>query len=178
VGGSFYFPFIFPKIWLFQLVVEIIFFFYVLLALTDVRFRPTRNIVFGALGALTAILILTSFTGIDAFRSFWGNTERMSGVIAWFHFAVFAVILASILKTEKEWSKFFGIAVLASILQFFYVLAQYFQFSWAWLPQSQVGTIGNADLLGLYTVFNSFFALYLCRALVENIDGCGLRHFL
>ncbi len=161
VGGSFFFPFIFPKIWIFQLVVEIIFFFYVLLALTDSRFRPTRNIVFGALAALTAILIITSFTGIDAFRSFWGNTERMSGVITWFHFAAFAVILAGVLKTEKEWSKFFGIAVLSSIFQFFYVSAQYFQASWVWLPNSQVGTIGNADLLGLYTVFNAFFALYL-----------------
>src|SRR3989338_1327791 len=161
VGGSFYFPFIFPKIWLFQLVIEIIFFFYILLVLTDSRFRPTRNIVFWALGALTAILILTSLTGIDAFRSFWGNTERMSGVIAWLHFAAFAIILAGVLKTGKEWNKFFRIAVLISIIQFFYVLAQYFQLPWVWLPNSQVGTIGNADLLGLYTNFNIFFAFYL-----------------
>src|SRR3989344_4511152 len=115
IGGSFYFPFIFPKIWLFQLIVEIIFFFYIIFALRDARFRPKWNWVIGALALLSLVLIITSFTGVDAFRSFWGNTERMSGVIAWSHFAVFAVILSSILTTEKEWRKFFGIAVIVSI---------------------------------------------------------------
>lgn len=161
VGGSFFFPFIFPKIWLFQLITEIILFLYVLLALIDARFRPKWNLVTGAVILLTIILIITSFTGVDAFRSFWGNTERMSGVIAWFHFVVFAIILSSVLKTEKEWRNFFGIAVVISVLEFFYVLAQYFGASWVWLPGSQTGTIGNTNLLGTYAIFSAFFALYL-----------------
>jgi len=165
VGGSFFFPFIFPKIWLFQLVTEIIFFFYVILAISDSRFRPKFNLVIGAVLLLTLILIITSFTGVDVFRSFWGNTERMSGVIAWFHFVVFAIILAGVLKTEKEWQKFFGIAVIVSILEFFYVLAQYVGASWVWLPHSQVGTIGNTDLLGSYAIFSAFFAFYLWQGL-------------
>ena len=163
IGGSFYFPFIFPKIWLFQLIVEIIFFLYIILALRDARFRPKWNWVIGALALLSLVLIITSFTGVDAFRSFWGNTERMSGVIAWSHFAVFAVILSSILTTEKEWRKFFGIAVIVSIFEFIYTLAQYFSASWAWLPLSQSGTIGNADLLGTYAIFSAFFSLHLWR---------------
>jgi len=163
IGGSFFFPFIFPKIWLFQLVVEIILFFYVILALTDARFRPKWNLAIGAMILLTIILVITSFTGVDAFRSFWGNSERMSGVIAWFHFAAFAIILAGILKTDKEWRNFFGIAVIVSALEFFYVLAQYFGAAWVWMPHSQIGTIGNADLLGSYAIFSAFFALYLWR---------------
>jgi len=161
VNGSFFFPFIFPKIWLFQLITEIIFFFYIILAISDNRFRPKWNWIFGAAVILTIILILTSFTGVDVFRSFWGNTERMSGVITWFHFVVFAIILAGILKTEKEWQKFFGITVFVSVLEFFYLLAQYFGASWVWLPGSQFGTIGNTDLLGTYAIFSAFFALYL-----------------
>ena len=164
VGGSFFFPFIFPKIWLFQLVTEIILFFYIILATSDARFRPKFNWVLKAAILLTLILIITSFTGVDAFRSFWGNTERMSGVIAWFHFIVFAVILSGILKTEKEWQNFFGIAVIVSVLEFFYVLAQYFGATWVWLPHSQIGTIGNADLLGSYAIFSAFFALYLWQS--------------
>lgn len=175
IGGSFYFPFIFPKIWLFQIVVEIIIFFYIILALTNARFRPKWNWVFGAAAILTAILILTSFTGIDAFRSFWGNTERMSGVIAWFHFVAFAVILSGVLKTEKEWRKFFGIAVIVSVLEFFYVLGQYLGVSWVWLPHSQIGTIGNADLLGSYAIFSAFFALYLWKGL--NIPKSDFKNF-
>jgi len=163
VGGSFYFPFIFPKIWLFQLVTEIIFFLYILLALRDARFRPKWNLIIGAVILLTIILIITSFTGIDAYRSFWGNTERMSGVIAWFHFVAFAVILASVLKTEKDWRNFFRLAVIVSVLEFFYVLAQHFNASWVWLPSSRAGTIGNADLLGSYAIFSAFFALYLWK---------------
>ena len=171
ISGSFFFPFIFSKIWLFQLVAEIILFFYIILALADARFRPKWNLALGAVILLTIILIITSFTGIDAFRSFWGNTERMSGVIAWFHFVAFAIILAGILKTEKEWKNFFGIAVVVSVLEFFYVLAQYVGASWVWLPHSQIGTIGNADLLGSYAIFSAFFALYLWKN--PNID---VRH--
>jgi O-antigen ligase/tetratricopeptide (TPR) repeat protein len=131
------------------------------LAISDNRYRPKLNLVTYALAALTIILIITSFTGIDTFRSFWGNTERMSGVIAWFHFVAFAVILSSVLRTEREWRNFFGIAVIVSVLEFFYVLAQYFGATWVWLPHSQIGTIGNADLLGSYAIFSAFFALYL-----------------
>jgi len=167
VGGSFFFPFIFPKIWLFQLVTEIIFFFYIILAISDSRFRPKWNWIFGAAVILTIVLVLTSFTGVDVFRSFWGNTERMSGVIAWFHFVVFAIILSSVLKTEKEWRNFFAIAVIVSVLEFFYVLAQYFGATWVWLPNSQVGTIGNGDLLGSYAIFGAFFALYLWRHILK-----------
>ncbi|MFH1393050.1 MAG: O-antigen ligase family protein [Patescibacteria group bacterium] len=171
IGGSFFFPFIFPKIWLFQLVIEVILFLYIILARADARFRPKWNLALGATVLLTTILIITSFTGVDAFRSFWGNSERMSGVIAWFHFVAFAIILAGVLKTEKEWRNFFGIAVIVSVLEFFYVLAQYLGASWVWLPHSQIGTIGNADLLGSYAIFSAFFALYLWKGL--NID---VRH--
>lgn len=163
VGGSFYFPFIFPKIWLFQLVIEIILFFYIILAISDNRYRPKLNLATYTLAALTTILIITSFTGVDVFRSFWGNTERMSGLIAWFHFFAFAIILSSVLRTGREWRNFFGIAVAVSVLEFFYVLAQYFGASWTWLPGSQMGTIGNTDLLASYAIFSAFFALYLWR---------------
>ena len=164
VGGSFFFPFIFPKIWLFQLVIEITSFFYVILALRDARYRPKFNLITCALLALTAILIITSLTGIDTFRSFWGNTERMSGIITWFHFVVFAIILSAVLKTDREWKNYFGIAVVVSILEFFYVLAQYFGANFVLLPGSVIGTIGNTDLLGSYAIFSAFFALYLWQS--------------
>jgi O-antigen ligase/tetratricopeptide (TPR) repeat protein len=176
IGGSFFFPFIFPKIWLFQLVVEIIFFFYVLLALLDARYRSKWNLITGAVILLTIILIITSLTGIDAFRSFWGNTERMSGVIAWFHFVAFALILSGILKTEKEWRSFFKIAVAVSVLEFFYVLAQYLNASFVWLPGNQFGTIGNTDLLGTYAIFSAFFSLYLWKE-NQNINILKYRWF-
>lgn len=163
VGGSFFFPFIFPKIWLFGLIIEIIFFLFTILIVFDSRYRPQINLVFWALAFLTSALVITSFTGIDIFRSFWGNTERMSGVIYWLHFAAFALILNGVLKSEKEWKNFFGLAVIVSVIEFFYVLAQYFGASWTWLPGSQMGTIGNTDLLAIYTIFNVFFALYLWR---------------
>jgi len=144
---------------------NIILFFYIILALTDARFRPKWNLALGATILLTIILVITSFTGIDAFRSFWGNTERMSGVISWFHFVAFSIILSGVLKTEKDWRKFLAIAVFISVLEFFYVLAQHFNASWVWLPSSRSGTIGNADLLGSYAIFCAFFALYLWKGL-------------
>lgn len=161
VGGSFFFPFIFPKIWLFGLITEIIFFLYIILAISDSRYRTKMNLVFWALALLTIILVITSFSGIDVFRSFWGNTERMSGVIYWIHFVAFAFILSGVIKTEKEWKNFFGLAVLVSVMEFFYVLAQYLGSSLTWLPGSQMGTIGNTDLLAIYAIFSAFFSLYL-----------------
>ncbi len=168
IGGAFYFPFIFPKIWIFQMIVEIIFFLYVILALSDSRYRPKFGLAAKAVIFLTLILILTSLTGVDAFRSFWGNTERMSGIIAWIHFAVFAVILSAIFKTGKEWRNFLGIAVFVSVLEFFYVLGQYLNLPVVMFPSSRAGTIGNADLLGSYAIFGAFFALYLWRQSEEG----------
>ncbi len=180
VGGSFFFPFIFPKIWIFQLVTEIILLFYVALAVLDSRYRPKLNLVSCALLSLTIILIITGFTGIDVFRSFWGNTERMSGTVAWLHFAAFAFILSAVLsaqggsasggKSEKEWRNFFSVAVLVSVLEFFYVLAQYFNLSWVWMPGSQIGTIGNTDLVGAYAIFSTFFSLYLWQNSNPNLS--------
>src|SRR3989344_2617659 len=185
VGGSFFFPFIFPKIWLFQLITEIILLFYVVLAVSDGRYRPKLNLAIYALLLLTVVLIITGFTGIDVFRSFWGNTERMSGTIAWLHFAAFAIILSGVLKSGKEWRGFFTIAVLISVLEFFYVLTQYIiglikdpteaTKAIVWMPGSQMGTIGNTDLVGTYAIFSAFFALYLWRGL--NIDvNIDVRH--
>ncbi len=175
VGGSFFFPFIFPKIWLFQLVTEIILLLYVVLAVSDSRYRPKLNLAVYALLLLTVILIITGFTGIDVFRSFWGNTERMSGTIAWFHFAAFAFILSAVLKSGKEWQSFFKIAVAVSVLEFFYVLAQSFSAPWVWMPGSQMGTIGNTDLVGAYAIFAAFFALYLWQS-TKHIDILTYRH--
>ena len=176
VGGSFFFPFIFPKIWLFQLVTEIILLFYVVLAVSDSRYRPKLNLAAYALLSLTIILIITGFTGIDVFRSFWGNTERMSGTIAWIHFAAFAFILSSVLKSGKEWRNFFAIAILVSVLEFFYILAQYFEAPLVWMPRSRIGTIGNTDLVGTYAIFSAFFALYLWQN-NRNIEISKYRIF-
>src|SRR3989344_3390294 len=184
VGGSFFFPFIFPKIWLFQLITEIILLFYVVLAVSDGRYRPKLNLAIYALLLLTVVLIITGFTGIDVFRSFWGNTERMSGTIAWLHFAAFAIILSGVLKSGKEWRGFFTIAVLISVLEFFYVLTQYIiglikdpteaTKAIVWMPWSQMGTIGNTDLVGTYAIFSAFFALYLWQNL--KISESNTKH--
>lgn len=165
VSGKFYFPFIFPKIWIFQMIVEVMVFFYAILILMDWEFRPRWNLVTQALVILTLVLVITSFFGVDIYRSFWGNTERMSGLIAWFHLLAFALIVSIVFWGEKSWNYLIGTSVVVSIIEFFYALFQYFGSPWVWFGTGDrsIGTIGNSDLIGGYAIFNAFFGLYLWR---------------
>ena len=90
---DYFFPFVVPKTIFFGLVVDVIFIAYILLAISNSKYRPRFNALTIAVSVFLAILVLTSITGINFERSFcfgygkpnknFGFGERVNSLV-WF----------------------------------------------------------------------------------------------
>ncbi|MCX6795621.1 MAG: hypothetical protein NT165_02785, partial [Candidatus Falkowbacteria bacterium] len=86
VFSNLLFPFISSKQISFNLIMEFLLPFYVILMLKSPELRPRRSLIIYGIAAYLAVILLTCFTGVDFNLSFWGNTERMLGFFHVFHF--------------------------------------------------------------------------------------------
>src|SRR3989338_2619010 len=71
VTSVFYFPFIFSKTIFFRTIVELAFFFYILLIFAKPEYRPRLSKVAIAAAVYLGVVILSSVFGLDWYRSFW-----------------------------------------------------------------------------------------------------------
>ena len=97
-----FFPFITSKAFLFQIIIEIIFALYLVLAIQNNSFWPKKSLLLGALGAYFGAIFLSAIFGIDVSRSLFGNYERMWGFFQLAHFFLFFIILAGVFKTKED----------------------------------------------------------------------------
>jgi O-antigen ligase/Flp pilus assembly protein TadD len=163
VGSKFFFPFIVLKNVLFRVIVEIIFFAYLVLAMRDKRFRPKLNPIIISVFIFLGIVALTTFTGIGLDRGLWSNYERMGGLIRWIHLLLFFIILISVYREKKDWYTFFTFSIFTSFLIAFFGLAQKLEIPFLLSSSSGTrltGTIGNPSYLAAYLIFSLFFLLY------------------
>jgi O-antigen ligase/tetratricopeptide (TPR) repeat protein len=163
LGVLFFFPYIFPKMLAFKILVEVIAALYIILVLMDKRFLPKINWLHIAVFSFLAVLLISSLLGVDIGRSFWGNAERSDGLISLAHFVVYFLILSSLLRKEKEWLKFLDIFSISVFLMALYGFLQVFApgpfFSTGGARVSS--TIGNASFFAAYLIFGVFVALFL-----------------
>lgn len=152
---SSFFPFVTPKTIFFRILAEIIFVAYLFLAITYPRYRPKINTLIIVLGLFLAILILTSFTGINFERSFWSTYERMTGLWTFFHLFAFFIVLSNVFKERKDWERILGVSVMVGVLLSLYVLFG------NEMSTRGGGTIGNTSFMGAFLLFSIFFALIL-----------------
>ena len=98
----FFSPFITSKAFLFQIIIEVIFALYLVLAIQNNSFWPKKSLLLGALGAYFGAIFLSAIFGIDVSRSLFGNYERMWGFFQLAHFFLFFIILAGVFKTKED----------------------------------------------------------------------------
>lgn len=151
----FYFPYVVPKTIFFRIIVDVIFIAYLLLAISNPRYRPKINALTITLAIFLGIKVLTAITGINFNRSFWSTFERMTGILTLFHLFAFFIILTSVFKERKYWERFFTISICAGILLCFYV------FTSSDPTARGGGTLGNTSFMSAYVLFNVFFAISL-----------------
>ncbi|RLG23353.1 hypothetical protein DRN85_09500 [Methanosarcinales archaeon] len=180
----------FPKVIVFRSIVEIMLIFYVLLIIGNKKYRPDwKNPLLIAVTVFTGLYILTSITGVNPYRSFWGTLERMGGVFTFIHYWVFFVILTSVFNNNandanrnandanrnanyannscaanKNWMKLLKFCVIAGFLSILYAYGQLFdlgEFFVGWQHGRIFGTQGNAALFAGYLIFILFLAAYL-----------------
>ena len=160
--NTLYFPYITEKTIFFRAIVEIIFFFWLLLIALDRSFSLRFSPVIIAVTVFVAVLAAADMFGIDPHRSFWGTFERMEGFITWIHLYAYVLVIGSVLQNRRHWLIFFRTIVSAGALVALYGLSQLL----GWLPVTPAGTrpgatLGNAIFLATYLLISLFLAAFL-----------------
>lgn len=115
--SGFYFPFISGKNLLFRFVVDVAFFSWVLLAVKSPEYRLNvrRSPILLAYSIFIAILFVADTFGVNPFRSFWSNFERMEGFVGHVHLFAYFVVLSAMLRSLGDYTKMFKVFVASNI---------------------------------------------------------------
>ena len=161
VSDKLFFPYVSPKSIFFLICSEVVIFSYLLLNLYSSKYRPKINLLSLTVALFLVILILSSYLGIDFENSFWSKYERMTGLLAFFHFFGFFLVLISVFKKREDWLKIFGISVSVAVMISICSIIEKMGVSFIGVNSRGGFTLGNSSFLGTYLLFNFFFALYL-----------------
>ena len=165
VPTGFFFPYVVPRNIFFRVVAEL-----GTLVLVwalcfggdelDLRYEP----IFWALAAFVAAALLSALFSPARDHSLFGDFERMGGVWAWLHLALFFLVLRTL--RDEEWSWVLNAALIVSIFVSVSAILEHSQlsssalFSDAMLSASS-STVGNSGLLAAYLLFAVVLAAYL-----------------
>lgn len=156
VSGSTIFPFVFGKALYFQMLVEIMLFLWLLLLASDGELRSRlKTPLFYSLLFYAATLIITFFFSADLVRSFFSTHDRMTGLLFYLHFFVFAAIVGTVFSA-KDAQNATWVSVGVSSLVALYGIGQKILD-----PALRVGsTLDNAMYLGAYAMVSIFLGIY------------------
>lgn len=162
VAESMFFPFITGKNFAFRILVEIMLGAWALLMFLDATYRPKFSWILAAAGAFLVVITIADFSGVNPYRSFWSNYERMEGLITHAHLFLYFIISASVLATENAWKWFFrtslGVSMIVAVHGFSQLAGK------SEIHQGAVrldATFGNATYLAVFTLFHAFLAMFL-----------------
>ncbi len=145
------FPFITSKQISFNILIEVLFVFWLALIIKYPEYRPRRDYIGYGLAAFFAALLVSSVLGVDWNLSFWGDIERMLGLFHLLHFFVFYLIIITVMRTWSDWKWF---------LTWFIIIAGIEGWYSAVAPKGY-GTIGNTAYVSGYMLFGMYLSLLL-----------------
>ncbi|MFH1947493.1 MAG: O-antigen ligase family protein [Candidatus Magasanikbacteria bacterium] len=104
IPGSYIFPFIVPKIIWFRTLVMLMLGVYLLLLSSNwQKYCPKLNFLNIVVLLFYLSFAISTFTGVDWYRSFWDNHERMLGLFTITHYVLYYFITTSVVKGWDEW---------------------------------------------------------------------------
>jgi len=160
---GFYFPFVITKTVFFRLVLQLgLSFYFLLLALNFKKYRPRFNWPLALVVIFFLIQLAAAIFGLDFYKSFWSDFERMEGVVSLIYLAVYLFLLQIFLRDKKDWLFYVRLILISSVLVSLYGLAQ--KFSIIPVFESGIGrvtsTIGNAAFLAGYLLVAVGLGIY------------------
>lgn len=159
VSGSLFFPYITGKGFFFRILVEIVFGLWLaLLILNPQKYLPRKNILFAAFSIFLLSLILAAIFGVNPYKSFWSNYERMEGLNLHLHLFAYFFVLISVFD-RNAWRIFFHISIFTSLVISGYAYLENFNFIKTLSGGRVFSTIGNPIYLAGY-LFIHFFILF------------------
>lgn len=172
VAQSLFFPFIVGKALFFRVFVEIALAAWLLLIMRDSASRPKLSSVLWSFIAFAAVIGLADIFGMNAWKSFWSNFERMEGYITILHLLAYFIVAGSVLASDRLWKYFMQLSLAVSSIVSVYGLSQLFGKAVDGQGSARIDSLlGNASYLAIYVLFNIFFALML----MAREKGWGLR---
>ena len=165
VAQSLYFPFITGKNFTFRIIVEVMTGAWLALAVINPAYRPRRSWLLAAFAIFLIVIAAADLFGVNPFKSFWSNFERMDGWVTLAHLFAYFVVASTVLNTEKLWRALFQTSLAVSVIVGLYALLQLFGIASLNPGFSSAArldaTFGNPIYLAVYMLFNVFLAALL-----------------
>lgn len=171
VAPDFFFPYVVPRNLFFRVVVEI---GTTVLVLALCFGRKTLDLrgepILWSLVAFLAAASVSALFSPASMHSFFGDFERMGGVWAWLHLALFFLLLRTL--RDEDWIWVVNAALAVGVAVSLGAIGQQFGF----VPRAQIGSavltastsaLGNGGLLAAYLLMNIAIAAYLASANVR-----------
>lgn len=160
---GFFYPFIITKTIFFRLLLEISFSGYLWLLIFDYqKYKPKINTALKLVFVFLAINTLAAIFGLDFYRSFFSDFERMEGVLLIIYLTLYLFLLLQFVKAKKDWYDYLRVVAIAGFLVSIYGIVQKFNL----LPLFDAGTnrvtstIGNAAFLAGYMLLAGGISYY------------------
>ena len=158
VSSSLLFPYITGKAFFFRIVMEVVLAAWVVLALVDPAVRPRRSSLLWIFVAWMGWITLASVAGANPYHSFWSNYERMEGLLGELHLLAFFVVLAGMIKSERQWQVLWKLSLAVSVIVGVSALGQLFRATGT-VPRLDA-TFGNPIYLAVYMLIQLFISLW------------------
>jgi O-antigen ligase len=144
------FPYITSKQISFNILMEIMLVFWLVMIVKFPQVRPKKSyITYGLLAYFGAILI-SCLISFDFNLSFWGNAERMLGFFHLAHFLIFYLVLITVFRKKSDWSNLMNVFIAVTV---FIVLI-------GLLKNYSASTVGNDAYVAGLMIFGLFFSLW------------------
>ena len=182
VSGDTFFPFIVGKALYSRSVIEITAAIWLVLALNNPQYRPTKSTILVALIAYLAVSLAASFTGVSIQRSLWSTYERMQGVVDLAHWVLFSIVVTSTLRTPKDWKNLLNFNLFISLIVALMGVSVEFGgqvpfYGFLNDPSRMSLTLGNPTYLGAYMLVNILIGSgLLADSLLNPKHGSSLNN--
>lgn len=155
------FPYVVGKALYARAVIAVTFALWLPLIFFYPRWRPRFSWVIAAFALWLAVSAISAFTGVSPARSLWSTYERMQGVVDLAHWFVFALMLASSLRSFLDWSRLFTVGMAVSLATALLGLTRVFAFAEAGAGIRLDATLGNPSYVAAYALTHIIIGLAL-----------------
>ncbi len=164
IFSEFISPFHFGKAVVFRIIIELAAVLYILLIWREPYYRPKSSFILWSFFSFAVAFSVTTLTSIIPYASLWGSLERMGGVITFWHYFIYFLILTSVVRKREDWMRLFNVMIVMGLLSAFYGFLQRTDASFIIGSGGRArifGTLGNAALFAGYQVLILFLSLML-----------------
>ncbi|MBL7049763.1 MAG: O-antigen ligase family protein [Nitrospira sp.] len=143
------------------------------------KYRPDVSPVVIALLCFVFITGIANLNGVDPYKSFWSNFERMEGYITIIHLMFFFFMVKSAFMSRKVWNVYFAFIVAVALMECFYAVflqktgmeARVFRQEFG---DRIYGDLGNPSFFASYLLM----AVIICIILWSHLRNAALKYLV